>query len=295
MGKRKDELKKPYKVEDEKPLRFLFSTFDEMEEFGKNWSFFCRYRFGVHKFLGRFEICQHQNFQAARAYYNDGMMYSGFAPEGCVTLVLCAVQKGSLTANRLIMHEKEILIIDDAKEYDVVFNDTTQFDVLSVKKEIVMQSHPYLLEMIDEVYVDSDSVLGKFFETVFENDNGGSRSERDCSDDAMLQKILHMLDDLDLSSKEAVPKRLTKKEMLLFEIREYIFENLQFDLSISELSRRFGISERALQYGFRKVFGLTPKRFIKILCLNEAHKEILRAKGKIKISEVAVKWGFENY
>ena len=294
MKKSKNELNKPYKVENDQLLSFHFHSFEELEAFGKNWSFYSRYRFGAGEFFGRFDICQHSNYQLAQTMYNDGMMYSGYAPEDCITLVQCREKRGSLTANRKILNENEIVIIDDKKEYEIVFSDIAAFNVLSLKKELVRKKHPYLLEMLEMVYIDNEGVLKAFFNDIFKN-SSREESKRSCQDETIAQKMFYTLDKLDLLSTKPLQKQLTNKESLLFDIRAYILGNLQFELNIKNLCDQFCISERALQYGFHKIFGITPKKFIRILRLNEAHKEILKTKGHVKISEVAIKWGFENF
>ena len=292
--KKNNELSKPYSVVSDRLLSFSFHSFEELEAFGKNWSFYSRYRFGVGEFSGRFDICQHPDYQLAQTSYNDGLMFSGFAPQNCISLVQCTRKRGSLTANRNILEENEIIIIDDKKAYEIIFNDISKFNVLSLKKELIEEKYFYLLKMIGRVYIDEEGHFKAFFNDIFNSDRA-KRDERSCKDETIALKMFHALDKLDLLSKEPVKKRLTKKESLLFDIRAYILSNLQFELSIKELSNRFNISERALQYGFQKIFGITPKRFIKTLRLNEVHKEILKTKGEVKISQVAIKWGFENF
>ena len=221
-------------------------------------------------------------------------MFSGFAPQNCISLVQCTQKRGSLTANRNILEENEIIIIDDKRAYEIVFNDISKFNVLSLKKAFIEEGYSYLLKMIGRVYIDKEGHFKAFFNDIF-NSESTRRDGRSCKDETIALKMFQTLDKLDLRSKEPVKKRLTKKESLLFDIRAYILSNLQFELSVKELSERFDISERALQYGFQKIFGITPKRFIKTLRLNEVHKEILKTRGEVKVSEAAIKWGFENF
>ena len=279
---------KQFLVESTTPLHFHFSTFSKMEEFGKNWSFHCRYRFGKHKFYGEFDICQNEHFQLASAHYDDGMMYNGYAPLDTITLTLCVKKSSSLTANRKILEEGDILIVDDAQEYEIIFNDSIELKLISLRKEFISKHFPYLFRLIDEVYRDNNNVIEKFFSRIF-------KTKHTCTEQEIELELLRVLQSLNLSSQTPVNKNLTKKEALLFTIRDYMLNNLQSNIKIKEIYSIFNISERSLQNGFKKIFGISPKRFLKVLRLNEAHKDIKERKNNQNIGEIAMKWGFENF
>ncbi len=286
MTEKINNLQKPFTVESNIPLHFHFQTFQEMEKYGKNWSFHCRYRFSTNTFYGKFDICQHKLFQLARAYYKDGMMYNGYSPKETITLSLVEIQNASLTANKKILKQTEILIIDDTKKYEIVFNDTVQLNVISLRKEFVNEYCPYLFEMTDEVYEDKNDILKQLFYKILATDTP-------CTDDRIQFQILQALSSLNLPAQIPINKKLTNKEKILFEIRDYILNNLENNITNNELCSLFHISERSLQNNFKNIFGFTPKRFIKLLRLNQAHKEIKNNDGTI--SEITTKWGFENF
>ena len=289
MTNNTNKSQKQFLVESTTPLHFHFSTFSEMEKYGKNWSFHCRYRFGKHKFYGEFDICQNEHFQLASAYYNDGLMYNGYAPQDTITLTFCAKKSSSLTANRKILEVGDILIVDDSKEYEIIYNDSIELKLISLRKEFVSQHFPYLFTLVDEVYRDNNNIIEKFFSKVF-------KTKHTCTEQEIELELLRVLQSLNLSSQSPVNKKLTKKEALLFTIRDYILNNLQYNnIKIKKLLSLFNISERSLQNGFKKIFGITPKKFLNILRLNEAHKELKGRKDEQRISEIAIKWGFENF
>jgi AraC family ethanolamine operon transcriptional activator len=64
-------------------------------------------------------------------------------------------------------------------------------------------------------------------------------------------------------------------------------------LTISDLRRSTGASERTLHYAFAERYGLPPARFMKAYRLNGARRDLGRlASQEAKISDVANKWGF---
>jgi len=138
-------------------------------------------------------------------------------------------------------------------------------------------------------YIINNNIIEKFFSKVF-------KTKHTCTEQEIELELLRVLQSLNLSSQSPVNKKLTKKEALLFTIRDYILNNLQYNnIKIKKLLSLFNISERSLQNGFKKIFGITPKKFLNILRLNEAHKELKGRKDEQRISEIAIKWGFENF
>jgi AraC family ethanolamine operon transcriptional activator len=67
-------------------------------------------------------------------------------------------------------------------------------------------------------------------------------------------------------------------------------------LSISELRRAAGVTERALHKGFVERYTLPPARFLKAFRLNGARKDLGRlASAELEIADIANKWGFRHH
>ena len=53
------------------------------------------------------------------------------------------------------------------------------------------------------------------------------------------------------------------------------------------------LSERSLQYGFLEYLGVTPIQYLRVVRLNGARIDLLRASGKdTKVADIALNWGF---
>ncbi len=75
--------------------------------------------------------------------------------------------------------------------------------------------------------------------------------------------------------------------------KEYLRENPQEPVSVQELCRRISASERTLQYGFKRRFGVSPKQYLMARRLNGVRKDLLAtAEGPKLVSEAAMRWGF---
>lgn len=74
---------------------------------------------------------------------------------------------------------------------------------------------------------------------------------------------------------------------------DYIETHVDEDLSTGQLAQLAGITERALQLGFRKEVGTTPAAYVRAVRLDRVHDE-LRAglRPGATITDVAMRWGF---
>jgi transcriptional regulator GlxA family with amidase domain len=73
---------------------------------------------------------------------------------------------------------------------------------------------------------------------------------------------------------------------------ELMESNLQEPLSIAEIARRVGISERSLHRDFRRILGSSPRRFYQWARLNAARRLLLQT--DLPVAEVALASGFED-
>jgi len=154
-----NKIKQAYTVESDNIIHLSFDNFEQMATCGKNWSCYSQYRFGTQPFRGKYDICQHENFQIANVVYDDGLMYKGYAPKGTITLAVIIDKHGSLTANRKLLNKGEILILDDDHEYEIAFSHHLHEGVVSLRKEFVDKHFPYLYDMINKVYYDTNGTL----------------------------------------------------------------------------------------------------------------------------------------
>lgn len=66
-------------------------------------------------------------------------------------------------------------------------------------------------------------------------------------------------------------------------------------ITLAEIARRSGYSQRALQLIFRRSVGMTPGRWFLGVRLNGALRDLITAPPSCTVSEVATRWGFRHY
>lgn len=101
-------------------------------------------------------------------------------------------------------------------------------------------------------------------------------------------QIQHYIDDIFLFSNQE-PK---SQDHLVFEIVEYLKENLQNKHSLDELAFKYNISKQWLIWRFKKETNTTPMHFLNTLRLQKAKELILNQ--QISFGQIATICGFEN-
>jgi AraC family ethanolamine operon transcriptional activator len=85
----------------------------------------------------------------------------------------------------------------------------------------------------------------------------------------------------------------SNRERLVRRADDYMRACLGGPLSVLDLCRELGVSERALHYAFQEVRGLSPMAYFKACRLNAVRRELkAAAAGTATVREVARRWGF---
>lgn len=282
-----NESQETYTIPNVEHLHFSFHDFVQMQNYAKFWSYFDLYRFGNKPFFGKYDIFHHKSFQIANALYNDGLMYRGYSPKGTITLALMIEKEGSLSANRKLLNPGEIIIIDDSQPYEIAFSHSLHKGVISLTKEFVDKHAPFLYQMINKVYSDTND---RFKNIILNVEKNTLPKDYDIESD-----LISSLYSFSKENQQGIPKRLSKKESLIFDIRDLILKETGESLIIVDLSSTFNMSERTMQTAFKKIFGITPKKFIKRIKLNLAHQDIVKNNKGTTIAEVAIEYDFNNF
>jgi AraC family transcriptional regulator, ethanolamine operon transcriptional activator len=73
----------------------------------------------------------------------------------------------------------------------------------------------------------------------------------------------------------------------------FLRDNLGEPVTVTDLSRMFGVSERTLRAAFHDVMGISPKRFATTQRLQAAHQALCRADLETTtVTDVAMTFGF---
>jgi AraC-like DNA-binding protein len=86
---------------------------------------------------------------------------------------------------------------------------------------------------------------------------------------------------------------VTARRSAAVRAREYIDRNLDRSLTLASVCRASYSSPRALEYGFREVFGVSPIAYVRLSRLSCVRRELYEAAPIHGIvTQLAMKWGF---
>jgi AraC family ethanolamine operon transcriptional activator len=84
-----------------------------------------------------------------------------------------------------------------------------------------------------------------------------------------------------------------KRYRAIKRVKEYIEVCINEDITVRDLCKISGVSERTLQYAFMEYIGISPKSFVKINRLNHVRQELRNSReSEESISDIANRWGF---
>ena len=87
-----------------------------------------------------------------------------------------------------------------------------------------------------------------------------------------------------------------KRSLVVKTAEEYALSQKGANLYVTDLCRVTGVSERALEYAFKEVIGLTPVAFLIRLRLHQVRHSLLAAPpGSTTIAIEALRWGFWHF
>ena len=107
-------------------------------------------------------------------------------------------------------------------------------------------------------------------------------------------KLLDKLTEILSRQRDGIiPVSKIGSHLLAKSAREFIEAHYDQSLTIKDVCEAVGASERTLRYGFKAVFGLSPKQYLKIHRLNIAHRQLLRNNSATKsVTDIAFDAGF---
>lgn len=94
------------------------------------------------------------------------------------------------------------------------------------------------------------------------------------------------------SLKESPRNAHSVQRAIVERARNYILENRENPLTVTELSSYLRMSRRGLHHAFINVLGINIVTFLRYVRLHGVRKELLRASASDSVSRIAGKWGF---
>jgi AraC-like DNA-binding protein len=97
----------------------------------------------------------------------------------------------------------------------------------------------------------------------------------------------HYASSLAVPESPALPRHLKRAI-------DFMSAHIAEPLDIEDIAKEAGVSIRALQGAFQQFKGTTPRKFLQELRLEGVRRDIMAAKDRLMISDIAKKWGFTH-
>ena len=272
-----------------------FFEYKAMQESAKNWLFSSKYRFSTGSFYGCHDGLQLTDMQFGHAHQYEGILFEGYSPKDCLTIAVIQENYSVLCMNNIKMNLHDIITLDDTKAYDFISSGRVKVAIISIKKSTLLRRIPHILSIRNFKFKDIKNLLSDTIERewnlVLNNKNILTQEDHL---DSIEERIIKALVTT-FTNNPAEVSHLTNGEKTAIEIKSYLLNSLEKNISVEEVARKFNISEKTFQNSFKSMYGMTPKYFIQKIKLNKAHEDLLSNKQDINVSNIAMKWGFTHF
>jgi AraC-like DNA-binding protein len=125
--------------------------------------------------------------------------------------------------------------------------------------------------------------------------NDGPR-ERAAAQVELLETLLAALGDSEAVEPTRDERTRQAHALVVKRVEDYVLALADDHVSLSDICRAVAVSERALQYAFKEVMGLTPLAYLARVRLHRVREALLEGtQGTTTVSVEALKWGFWHF
>jgi AraC-like DNA-binding protein len=112
----------------------------------------------------------------------------------------------------------------------------------------------------------------------------------------LLELLLAAVDGAEALESTREDRTREAHGVIVKKVEDYVLAHADDHVSLSDVCRAVGVSERALQYAFREVMGLTPLAYLTRVRLHRVREALLaQSQGTTTVSTEALKWGFWHF
>ena len=236
------------------------------------------------------------HIQFGSTYYNSAFLVQGFNP--VKTIVITYNQTNGVINYRNRKFERnELLLLTRDEELDLLISDENTTFTIAIDENYfheVFWSHygiDFETRLKKRILLDpgkEQDFIGflHFWINFFLTYEAANLLPKDYEN--IEEEIISTLFDFIILDNHPIKNENT----ILKNARNLIDQSLKLDLKLSEVSKHLGISQRALEYTFKRNLGMTPKNYMQILRLHAIHDELKHASPQTKISDTALKYAF---
>lgn len=280
-------------------LDFGTSDFDEIAGQLQNWDLsFRQVQRGL--FSGRLAMSHTASLQCIEADFRRGVGFEGMPAPDSYTFMLHVEAGDSLRlCHRPLGADKLVAI---PPNYEIVGNTQEPVRVLVVSVDTALFEH-HINAVCGKPLGDRTQILDLSANKTMLAQRWQSLLDLAVTKPEELTAPIrsHIFEEAFLSALTdtlVLPARsapLHRRVQLARKAREFLHEHAANSISLADMCRAVGASERSLHLCFQECFGMSPKSYLKVLRLNGVRRALMNAGPYDTISRIASCWGFLHF
>ena len=280
-------------------IDFRDINMEEMEFYARAWNL-RRIQMQKGLFHGSMIVTHTPHMQLMRAPYSHGVLTLGDFPKGTI-LIGAVVTKAEVTFQNKIAAKHEIKILKSGDEVDFLCNGENETFTIAVEEQFFYEAyyayfgkdfHTY--QKHKPIYIDPH-VFPLFVQGIehwisyLMQDHGQLQIEKHY--ERIESEILeHVFSSIYVENDHKIRQKFQIKK-----VRDLLHQSIKMPVSITELTKELGISERLLHHAFKANYGMTPKKYLLALRMYRVREELLLSNPETTtISSVIEKYNFFN-
>jgi AraC family transcriptional regulator, ethanolamine operon transcriptional activator len=250
---------------------------------------------------GEFRITMNQiifpEFQLAHVHFNSKVKQEGRSPKGYWTFAF--VRDFHLYWRNFEVSPRSIVIYAPNSEINSVSNPLFEPLLFSIEEGILLElarqdNSKQLLAKIQSGVLQAkgdlfDTLSIQIMDGINNYKNDPNYDGKHIFTNTFVIQLLQLIKKSEPSTKKVSSK---KRLQLLVDAERFIQNNIDENVTVSEIATQCGVSKRTLLYAFKRRFNTGPKAFMKILKLNHVHHLLHGSKDIGSISSIARASGF---
>ncbi len=270
---------------------------EEAVAYSIGWDAVVRQTEKRHPLLIRVSGFHTPHIQFGSTEYNAPFLVRGVCPEKCVVLTY-NVTDGVVNYRNRRFERNQLLIMTREEEMDLVISDRNTTFTVAIEESFYRRSFEdyYGAAFEDPVKIglslepekerEFQAFLSFWLHCFLE---GGEEyllpQEYETIEQAIMEGLFSFL--------AIEGQKPGNENRILKEARGLLEENLDHDFKLSDTARRLGVSQRTLEYTFKRQLGMTPKHYLQILRLHAIRDELKAADPQVtKVSDIALRYAF---
>ncbi|MDX2081115.1 MAG: helix-turn-helix transcriptional regulator [Terrimicrobiaceae bacterium] len=274
--------------------------YDQFHEVAAFWKLdLMQIREGVHR--GRVRAAHTKGMQLALVEHRCGTRMRGLVPTGTFVLCFPASVEGEVRFRGEPLGAGQIAVQRADNEIDFLFH--TAIDMFTVaidesyladRAAALWQCDPDLSSRI--LTAPGHGVDERLRAALIRRLSGGLSEPAALSDPGQGQKLEREIVEGILGGvgePRPVENSLARR-WLARRAAAFLEERFAEDLSISDICRAVRASRRTLHLGFLEVYGLSPMRYLNVVRLNAARRDLMARPDRVSVTQVAGDCGFTH-